>query len=85
MEINSNTEALKKQELELTEMKEILLKTSMFFEQTDMQAVAETAQDNRSGAAAALASMHNSRPNDSHQVQNSMPSGLAPTPHNLQI
>ena len=54
MEINSNTEALKKQELELTEMKEILLKTSMFFEQTDMAAVAETAQDSRSGAAAAL-------------------------------
>lgn len=54
LEINTNAEALKKQELELKEMKEILVKTSAFFEQTDMATVAETAQDSRQGAAAAL-------------------------------
>lgn len=54
VEINTNAEALKKQELELKEMKEILNKTSMFFEQTDMATVTETAQDQRSSDAVAL-------------------------------
>eukprot|EP00041_Stephanoeca_diplocostata_P039679 m.1637452 g.1637452 ORF g.1637452 m.1637452 type:complete len:867 (-) comp25829_c0_seq1:222-2822(-) len=41
IEINGNTEALLKQELELLEMKEILTKTGRFFDSADLTAVAE--------------------------------------------
>jgi len=54
VEINGNTEALQTQESELKEMKEILIKTSQFFEQTDMATVTEQAQDQSRNAAAAL-------------------------------
>eukprot|EP00040_Diaphanoeca_grandis_P010382 m.53106 g.53106 ORF g.53106 m.53106 type:complete len:915 (+) comp21710_c1_seq1:65-2809(+) len=54
VEINSNTEALQTQELELKEMKEILVKTSQFFEQTDMSQVTEQAQDPARNQASAL-------------------------------